>query len=188
MFPETIEMDSLNLKQFCEMYVDVFDLYDLFSEKREGVADVFKYVPQEPYTSVKEARDQLDKAEGAWKDAESAQYAVYTVDDDLIGYAVLSIEWKRRTGTLGFILAKPYWGRGYAGECAEALTGLAFNHLDLELVSIGYEEGNERSQRAVEKFIDSVGGQYDGILRNWTPIGNEIVDHHRYTVSQNQYK
>ena len=69
-----------------------------------------------------------------------------------------------------------------------ALTELAFNRLDLELVAIGYEEGNERSQRAVEKFIDVVGGQYDGVLRNWTPIGDEIADHHRYTVTQGQYQ
>lgn len=188
MFPETIETDSLTLNPLRETYVDVFDLYDLFAEESEGVADVFEYVPQEPYTSVKDARDRLGKAETAWEEADAAQYAVYTADDDLIGYAALSIEWERRTGTLGFILAKPYWGQGYAGECSMALIELAFNRLDLELVAIGYEEGNERSQRAVEKFIDAVGGQYDGVLRNWTPIGDEIADHHRYTVTQGQYQ
>lgn len=188
MFPETIETDSLTLNPFHEAYVDLFDLYDLFAEESEGVADVFEYVPQEPYTSVKDARDRLSKAETAWEEADAAQYAVYTADNDLTGYAALSIEWERRTGTLGFILAKPYWGQGYAGECAMALTELAFNRLNLELVAIGYEEGNERSQRAVEKFISAVGGQYDGVLRNWTPIGDEIADHHRYTVTQGQYQ
>ncbi len=188
MFPETIETDSLTLNPLREEYVDVFDLYDLFGEESEGIADVFEYVPQEPYTSVKEARDQLVEAETAWEEAETAQYAVYTSNDDLAGYAVLSIEWERHTGNLGFILAKSYWGQGYAGECATALTELAFDQLDLELVAIGHEEGNERSKRAVEKFTDAVGGQYDGVLRNWTPIGDEIADHHRYTVTQGQYQ
>lgn len=188
MFPETIETDSLTLNPLREEYVDVFDLYDLFAAKSEGVAGVFEYVPQEPYTSVKEARDQLVEVETAWEEAKTAQYAVYTSNDDLAGYAVLSIEWKRQTGNLGFILAKPYWGQGHAGECATALTELAFDQLDLELVAIGYEEGNERSKRAVEKFIETVGGQYDGVLRNWTPIGDEIADHHRYTVTQEQYQ
>ncbi|SDL04896.1 GNAT family N-acetyltransferase [Natronorubrum texcoconense] len=188
MFPETIETDSLTLNPLREEYVDVFDLYDLFGEESDGVADVFEYVPQEPYASVKEARDQLIKAETAWEEAETAQYAVYTSDNNLAGYAVLSIEWERQTGNIGFILAKPYWGQGYAGECATALTELAFDQLDLELVAIGYEEGNERSKRAVEKFINTVGGQYDGVLRNWTPIGDEIADHHRYTVTQGQYQ
>lgn len=188
MFPETIETDSLVLNQFCEEKVDVFSLYELFAEESKDATDVFKYVPQDPYTSVKEARDQLVKAETAWEEAETAQYAVYASNGDLAGYAVVSIEWERQTGNIGFILAKSYWGQGYAGECATALTELAFDQLDLELVAIGYEEGNERSKRAVEKFIDTVGGQYDGVLRNWTPIGDEIADHHRYTVTQGQYQ
>ena len=188
MFPQALETDALVLNQLCEEQVDVFDLYDLFAEGGEGTEDVFEYVPQEPYTSVKEARDQLVEAETSWDEAESAQYAIYTTDDALAGYTGLFLEWERRTGRLGFILAKPYWGQGYAGECALALTALAFDRLDLELVAIGYEEGNERSKRAIEKFIDSVGGQYDGVLRSWTPIGDKVADHHRYTVTQEQYQ
>lgn len=186
MFPDTIETDSLTLAQFTDGSVDVFELYDLFAESEDTRA-VFRYVPQEPYSSVKDARDELDEADTAWEEGEAAQYAVYTSDNDLTGYAVLSVDWTRQTGDLGFIFAKSYWGRGYAGECAMALTDLAFDRLDLELVSIGYEEGNDRSKRAVEKFIDTVGGQYDGVLRNWTPIGDEMADHHRYTVMKEQY-
>lgn len=186
MFPDSIETDSLTLAQFSEANVDVFELYDLFAES-EDTRDVFRHVPQEPYSSVKDALDKLDKAETAWEGAEAAQYAVYTADDALTGYASLSINWARQTGDLGFIFAKPYWGQGHAGECAMALTELAFDRLDLELVAIGYEEGNEQSKRAVEKFIDAVGEQYDGVLRNWTPIGDEIADHHRYTVMKEQY-
>ena len=188
MFPETIETDSLYLSQLCEEHVDVFDLYDLFAEGREGVADVFEYVPQEPYMSIKDAHDQLVEAESTWEEADAAQYAVYTADGSLAGYTGLFLEWERRAARLGFTLGKSYWGRSYAGECATALTELAFDRLDLELVAIGYEKGNERSKRAIEKFIDSVGGQYDGVLRNWTPIGEMIADHHRYTVTQEQYQ
>lgn len=188
MFPETIETDSLRLTQLSGEYVDVFDLYALFAEGHESAIDVFEYVPQEPFSTVKEARDQLAEAETAWEEGTAAQYAVNTAGGDLAGYAVLSIEWQRRTGTLGFILANPYWGEGYAGECALALTELAFDRLDLELVAVGYEDGNERSKRAVEKFIDCIGGQYDGVLRNWTPIGDEVADHHRYTVTREQQR
>lgn len=183
MFPQTVRTDSLTLRQFTESNVDVTELYDLFADC-EDTRDVFRYVPQEPYSSVTEARDELDGADTAWEEAEAARYAVYTADDALAGYAVLSTDWSRRTGDLGFVFAKPYWGRGYAGECATALTELAFDSLDLELVSIGHEEGNDRSKRAVEKFVDAVGGRYDGVLRNWTPIGDDIVDHHRYTVTR----
>ena len=69
-----------------------------------------------------------------------------------------------------------------------ALLRLAFDRLDLELVAIGYEDGNEKSKRAIEKFVETVGGQYDGVLRNRTPLGDEIADHHRYTVTREQYQ
>jgi RimJ/RimL family protein N-acetyltransferase len=188
MFPESVETDSLTLTQLCDANVDVFDLYDCFAQEQGGVEDVFEYVPQEPYASVKDAQDRLDKAESAWEDHDAAQYAVTTTDGDLAGYAGLFMEWDRRTGKLGTILARPYWGNGYAGECALALTELAFDRLDLDLVAIGYEEGNERSKRAVEKFVDAVGGQHDGVLRNWTPLGDEVADHHRHTVTRKEYE
>lgn len=186
MLPETLETDALVLNQFCEEQVDVFDLYNLFSEGGESAEDVFEYVPQEPYTSVKEARDQLVEAETSLDEAESAQYAVYTADDALAGYTGLFLEWERRTARIGFTLGKQYWGYGYAGECATALTDLALDHLDLEVVAIDHAEGNERSKRAIEKFIDTVGRQYDGVLRNWMSIGDEIADHHRYTITREQ--
>ena len=188
MFPETIETDSLVLKPLTETAVDPFELYDLLAARRADVTEVFEYVPQNPYSTVKEARDQLLKAESAWDDGEAAQYAVYTTDDALAGYTGLFPEWERRTARIGFILGKPHWGNGYAGECATALTALAFDRLDLEIVAIGHEAGNERSKRAIERFVDDVGGQYDGVLRNWTPIGDEVLDHHRYTVTRAQYR
>lgn len=188
MLPKTLETASLDLTQFCEEEVDVFELYDLFAEGREGVEDVFEFVPQTPYTSVKDAHDQLVEAETSWEESDSAQYAVYTTDDTLAGYTGLFFEWERRTARIGFTFAKQYWGNGYAGECATALTRLAFDRLDVEVVAIGYEDGNEKSKRAIEKFIDTVGGQYDGVLRNWMPLGEAIADHHRYTISQEQYQ
>lgn len=187
MFPTRIETERLVLTQLSTEHVDMFTLYDLFAEDGEGVADVFEYVPQEPYQTVKQARDQLKKAEAAWDEGDVAQYAIYEADEELAGYTVLSIEWERRTGNLGFILAQSFWGQGYAGECAAALTELAFDRLDLDLVAIGHEDGNENSKRAIEKYVDSCGGQYDGVLRNWTPIGESVIDHHRYTVTQKQY-
>jgi RimJ/RimL family protein N-acetyltransferase len=150
MFPESIETDSLTLEQLSEAHVDVFELYELFEAGGDDVDDVFEYVPQEPYATVKDARECLEKATTSWDEREAAQYALFTTDGDLAGFTGLFLEWERRTGRIGFILGKPFWGNGYAGECAHALTELTFDRLDLELVEIGYEEGNERSKSAIE--------------------------------------
>lgn len=175
MFPETLETPSLTLRQFSPAHVDVFELYELFED-----------VPQEPYGSVKEAHDQLSKAEETWNDGEAAQFAVYSSEDELAGYTGLFLEWGRRSGRIGFILGRPYWGRGYAGECARAMTDLAFDRLDLELVAIGYEEGNDRSKRARRTSTASAGST-DGCLRNWTPLGDTVASHH-HTVIRAEYR
>lgn len=187
MFPEHLETERLTLSQFCHDCVDAGTLYELFAASTDDSAAVFEYVPQTPFQTFKDAHDMIERAESSWETGEMAMYAVYRSNEELAGYAALSLEWERRTGTIGMILAPPYWGREYAGECADLLTELAFEHLDLELVTIGYEKGNEKSERMVEKYIETYGGQYDGLLRNWTPIDDTVLDHHRYTVTQEQY-
>ena len=188
MFPEQVETDSLDLIQMSLANVDVFGLYDLFGKESKGTEDVFEYIPQEPFTTIKDAQEWLAVAESEWEDRESARYLVFRSDGTLVGLTVLSLEWNRKKGDLAVILAKPYWGNGYAQECAMVLTELAFDRLDLEVVTLGYDEGNDRSKAAIESFIDRVDGQYDGVTRNATRRGNRVVDAHNYSVTKEQYR
>lgn len=105
------------------------------------------------------------------------------------GAGGLIIDWDTQTGYPAIWLRKTFWGRGYSAERASAIIELAFERLDLDLVAVPVQDGNDTSRRAVEKYIESHGGQYDGIVRNATvrPDGN-IIDHHRYTVSNEQYQ
>lgn len=66
---------------------------------------------------------------------------------------------------------------------------LAFEGLDLDLVAVPVQEENDRSRRAVEQYVESYGGQYDGLIRNSTtrPDGS-IIDHRRYTITREQYR
>ena len=192
MFPERIETERLVLERFCHDNVDVFELYDRFAHG-EDLDEVFEYVPQSSYDAVKEAHERLDDAEENWAENEVAEYAVRPKDGEpgageLAGMTSLNCQWERRTGRLGLILAKPFWGRGYSGERAAALMELAFDRLDLELVTAGHNEGNENSKRAIERYVEDHGGQYDGVLRNWVPMGDEVADLHRSTVTRKQYR
>lgn len=191
MFPEQIETERLILERLCHDNVDVFELYDCFTGG-EDIADVFEYIPQDPYQTLKEARDRIEDAEERWTECEAAEYVVRPNDGEagageLAGTTGLYCKWERRTAQFGLILMKPFWGRGYSGERATALMELAFEQLDFELAAAGYNEGNEKSKRAIEKYIETYNGQYDGILRNWVPMGERIDDLHRYTVTQEQY-
>ncbi|AGB17412.1 acetyltransferase, ribosomal protein N-acetylase [Halovivax ruber XH-70] len=193
MFPETVATDRLRLERFCHETVDVRELYECFAVGYgEGVDEVFEHVPQSPYRTLKDAQEMIDDAERRWAETEGAEYVVRPKAGEdsagkLAGLTTLSCEWDRRTGRLGLILGKPFWGRGYSGERAAALMELAFDRLDLELVTAGHNDGNEKSKRAIQRYIEAHGGQYDGVLRNWVPMDDEVADLHRYTVTREQY-
>ena len=58
----------------------------------------------------------------------------------------------------------------------------------LEVVAVPLEVGNERSRRAVERYVDAHGGRYEGVVRNATvrPDGR-VADYHRFTITKAQY-
>lgn len=192
LFPERVETDRLLLERLCHENVDALDLYECFAA---GIADeeVFEYVPEDPWHTPKEAHDRIEDAEERWREGRAAEYVVRPRNgedgaSEIAGIAHIHCEWDRQTGRLGLILRKPFWGRGYSSERAAALMELGFDRLDLELVTAGYNEGNEKSKRAIEKYVENHGGQYDGVLRNWVPMDEEIDDLHRYTVTREQWE
>lgn len=188
MFPERLETDSLVLTRMSPDTVDVFDLYDLFAEGSDTARGVFEYIPQESFGTVNDAHEWIEVADDEWAERESARYVIARGEDTLVGAAVLDLEWDRRKGSIAVILARPFWGNGYAGECAEALMDLAFDRLALEVVTLGYDDGNDRSQAAIESLVDRLGGQYGGVVRNATDRGDEVVDAYTYSVTREQFR
>ncbi|NPA31239.1 MAG: GNAT family N-acetyltransferase [Chloroflexi bacterium] len=71
----------------------------------------------------------------------------------LIGNAALvRIEWPHRWAELAIMLGdKAFWGQGYGTEAVQALTGIAFDILNLHRVQLEVYEYNARARRAYEK-------------------------------------
>ncbi|WP_458188251.1 GNAT family N-acetyltransferase [Haladaptatus sp. NG-WS-4] len=191
MFPSRIETKRLVLERLCHENVPVRELYDLFSGPE--ASEVFEHVPQSPFRSLKEPHDRVEKAQPQWENGTTARYAVRPKTGEpnageLAGTTVLYPKWERRSAQLGLVLGERFWGRGYSGERAAVLLEVAFDRLDLEIVTVGYNVGNEQSRRAIEKYVDAHGGQHDCLLRNWVPMDDVVDDMHRYTVSREQWE
>ena len=52
---------------------------------------------------------------------------------------------------LRFVIAKPYWGRGLAGEAVEAALGYAFGGVDIRLIRAVTQDANPASRRVLER-------------------------------------
>lgn len=52
-------------------------------------------------------------------------------------------------GDMGYWIAKPHWGKGYAGEAAKRLTRLAFEQLALDVLEAEVMQGNPASEKVL---------------------------------------
>jgi ribosomal-protein-alanine N-acetyltransferase len=195
MFPERIETDRLVLERLCHETLDVFEFYRVCSDAdgTEAMTEVTRYMPWDPHKTVNESKEFIDRCENQWDDGEAATYVIRPREGEdgagaFAGNAGLSIDWDRRTATLGTWLRKRFWGRGYSGERAAALMEVAFERLDLEVVAVTHHADNDRSRRAIEKYVDAHDGRCEGRLRNWVPYGEEVADEYRYTITHEEYR
>lgn len=193
LFPERIETDRLVLEPLAPEYVDVLEFYRLVSHHNPNIEEITEYLSWEPHGTPRETLDFLESRAEARRDGEDASYVVRTRDGEplageIAGAAGLHPDWERRTGTLGTWLRKPLWGQGYSGERAAALMEVAFDRLDLEVVAVTHYAGNDKSRRAIEKYVERFGGQHEGLLRNWAPGPDGPVDVRRYTVTREQWE
>jgi RimJ/RimL family protein N-acetyltransferase len=200
LFPATVETDRLKLRRLTPDLVDPLSAYDVYAPTRsETIGVETEYVLFDPHHTPKETADFLAGAAERWESGEAAEYAVLPDDDPdaydgpavegrpFAGTTGLFFEWDRRLAEPGIFLRRPFWGRGYSGERAAALVDLALDVLGLELVVVECLVDNDRSRRAIEKYVDRLGGRRVGRLRNQRVHDDEPVDVIRFSIGRDEW-
>ena len=191
LFPREVTTDRLRLVAADTESVDPFELYEYCREGAPHVDEVTRYLTWEPYGTVNEAFEFLETCESAFESGEAAHYAVFVGEGEpeageFAGMAGLAPDRDRRLATLGTWLRKPFWGRGYSGERARALMRVAFDRLDLDAVAVTCHAENEKSRRAIRKYVEAAGGHEEGLLRNHTRYRDGVADSYRFTVTREE--
>lgn len=193
LFPERIETDRLVLEPLTTENVDVLAYYRHCSHQNPDIEEITEFMSWAPHQTPKETFDFVKSCEKAWHAGEDATFVLRPKDGEegageIAGGAGLHLDWERQTATLGTWLRKPFWGRSYSGERALALMEVAFERLDLEVVTVDHHTDNEKSRRAIEKYIERAGGRHEGLLRNGTMSPDGPVDCHRYSVTREEWE
>lgn len=76
---------------------------------------------------------------------------VFKAEGKYIGCCGLRAPGNGMGASLGYYLARPYWGRGLASEASRAFIDVAFTRLGLEWVETDVEEGNAASEHILHK-------------------------------------
>ena len=192
LFPERVETDRLVLEAVRTDTVDPLTYYE--HAAAEHADEVTTHLPWDPHEHPKESLEAIREAEQAREAGEHAEFVVRPREGEdgagkFAGTTGIYPKWDRRTATFGVWLRPKFWGRGYSGERAAAMIDLALDRLDLDLVAVAHIDGNEKSRRAVEKYVERFGGQHEGLLRNFQVNDDgSVVDMHRYTITNEQYE
>jgi ribosomal-protein-alanine N-acetyltransferase len=100
----------------------------------------------------------------------------------VIGTCDLSLT-GRSEADVGYMLARRYWGRGYATEAATALVDVAFRVLKVQRVRALVDVGNDRSRRVLEKS----GLQWEALLRRHAHAKGRWWDCNLYSLDRRSW-
>jgi len=85
---------------------------------------------------------------------------------------------------IGYAIGVNYWGKGFATEAVLAILHLAFEELDLDLVSAYCFPFNERSKNVLKKC----GFNFEGRLRlGEERYDGEVIDHECYAIIRTEW-
>jgi len=197
LFPDRIETERLELELLTTETVDVMEYYRICSgQYDEGdFSEVTEYLTWSPHDHPKETLEFLRSVEEKVREGDGVTYALRPKEGepragDLAGAAGIGADWDRRTAEFGTWLRRPFWGRGYSGERAAAFIEVAFEHVDLDLVAVSHVKGNEKSRRAIEKYVEAHGGRREGVFRNHVvdQDGGPPMDEVRYSIGREEYE
>jgi ribosomal-protein-alanine N-acetyltransferase len=190
LFPERIETERLAFGPTHQ--ADVHRMYEVCG-KDDGIEAVTQYMPWDPHETPKETAEFLETQAEHWEEGDSAGYVLRPREGEdgageIAGTTALHTDWDKQLGTIGLWLRKPFWGRGYSGERAARLLELAFDRLDLDLVTVSHDPENDPSRRAIEKYVERFGGRKVGRVRNDIVIDGQPRDSIRYSISCEEWE
>lgn len=134
-----------------------------------------------PKGSAKQFISSMLEAE---KEGKIAIFAVVSKENDcLIGVINLNLNTAFERGELAYWIGKPFWGKGYGTEAADALIKLGFEEFHLNRIFAAAFASNPGSWRIMEKL----GMKYEGTLRQHIFKWGEFHDLTYYGILADEY-
>jgi RimJ/RimL family protein N-acetyltransferase len=154
--PEIIETERLRLRP--PVMEDAEAIFERYAQDTE----VTKYLTWRPHRSIEETQDYLRRCLSVWEQASAFPWVICRKSDgQFIG--MVEIRLGDHKSDLGYVLAREFWGNGYAPEAVKAITEWALAQAGVWRVWAVCDVDNLASARVLEK----VGMQREGVLRRW---------------------
>jgi ribosomal-protein-alanine N-acetyltransferase len=124
--------------------------------------EVARYMDWVPHPDLASALAVVGRAANRWKSGEEYSWTI-TVKPTDAAVGSVTCQMQGHAVELGFVLARPYWGQGFATEAAKAAFAWAASCDEVYRIWATCDVENTASVRVLAKL----GMAREGILRRW---------------------
>lgn len=133
-----------------------------------------------PFT-LEDARDYLDRL----SNNKLRFYRAIEFEDKVVG--VIGLRKReyiyRFSCELGYWIGQPYWNMGFATQAVKTMLSIAFDEWEMERVDAYTMQGNDASQRVLEKAEFT----YEGVMRKGLYKDGEFHDQLFFSILKDEY-
>jgi [ribosomal protein S5]-alanine N-acetyltransferase len=164
--------------------VEARDLRDLLVVN--GDDEATRYLPYPSWDSMEDAEAWLVRIGALHEQGKSRQFVMVDREADrCVGAIVLfNTDDANRRAEVGYVVARPDWGRGYAREALDGLLLRAFEDMDLRRVEAFADPRNAGSHR----LLMSTGFVHEGCLRGRSVQKGVVVDSNAYGLLREEFR
>ena len=161
MLPTLVQTERLTLRR--PRRRDAQAIFDTYASDPE----VARHLTWLTHGSVADTHRFLDEADRGWSTGADNPYLAW-LGDQLVGSTGLTRVGPNRMRT-GYLVARPLWGQGFAGEMVRGMTDLAFDLRLCATVEALVDPENGRSVHVLQKAGFKPEGQATGVHPNLGP-------------------
>jgi ribosomal-protein-alanine N-acetyltransferase len=164
--------------------ITLADTSDLF--RIRGDYEVTKYNIGAAYTRLEQAHDLIEAIISSYRDHSEIRWGITLKGSStLIGVCGYNY-WIRRDyrGSIGYDLARAYWGRGIMSEAVSAIVHFGFTRMGLNRIEADADARNPASMRVLEK----IGFQREGLQHEQFYDNGQFYDLVLFSLLKRDYK
>ncbi len=176
--PPVLETERLILAKISPEHAE--DMYEYSCDP-----DVTKYLTWSCHSSVKETERYIKLLQKKYASGVFNDWGLILKESGkFIGTCgFTSFDYVNNTAEIGYVLAKPYWGKGLAVEGAKRVMEFGFDVFGLGGFCAKCMEGNDASMRVMQK----VGMSFEGMYKNGMFIKGSYKTIIVYSVTRENY-
>lgn len=168
-----LETERLILKKI--QPEDKNEIFEIYSS-----IDAMKYFGKNPYTSLSEAEDMIERVLKAFQNKEGIRWGITLKQfDKLIGSGGF---WKllkdHLRAEIGYDLNPVYWKKGIMSEALEAMIEFGFKKMNLHTIEANIDPANIAS----EKLLEKMGFKKEGHITESFLFNGEFTDTGVYSL------